>query len=111
VNVTRKTHYDYLSRRERQIMDVLYRLRRATAKEVHFNLKNNLHYSTVRAQLSILEQKGQVRHTKKKLCYIYTPAISADVARRAALLHLIDTFFGGSVEEFVSELLSDDWKE
>ena len=111
LNVISKIRHDGLSRRERQIMDLLYRLRRATAKEVHANLKNNLHYSTVRAQLSTLERKGQVRHSKKKLCYLYEPAISPGVARRAALRHLIDTFFNGSMEEFMLVLLSDDWKK
>lgn len=94
-----------LTKRERQIMDVLYKLEQATVGEVLAQLENQPHYSTVRAQLRILEQKGHVRHEEQGLRYVYFPVVPRDVARRSALRHLIDTFFDGSVENVVSALL------
>lgn len=94
-----------LTKRERQIMDVLYKLERATVGEVLAQLENQPHYSTVRAQLRILEQKGHVRHEEQGLRYVYFPVVPRDVARRSALRHLVDTFFDGSVENVVSALL------
>ncbi len=94
-----------LTKRERQIMDVLYKLQQATVGEVLAQLNNQPHYSTVRAQLRILEQKGHVRHEEHGLRYVYSPVVPRDVARRSALRHLIDTFFDGSVESVVSALL------
>jgi BlaI family penicillinase repressor len=94
-----------LSRRERQIMDVLYRLQRATVAEVLERMPGDQHYSTVRAQLRVLEEKGHVRHEEDGMRYVYLPAVSRDVARRSALRHLIDTFFDGSAEKAVAALL------
>jgi len=94
-----------LSKRERQIMDVLYKLQRATVGQVLSQLANRPHYSTVRAQLRILEQKGHVRHEEHGLRYVYSPVVPRDIARRSALRHLIDTFFEGSAEKVVSALL------
>ena len=97
-----------LSRRERQIMDILYRRGRATAGEVMADLPGGPSYSTVRTQLRVLEAKGHVRHDEDGLRYIYTPARPRRAARRTALRHLVDTFFEGSTEKVVSALLGSD---
>lgn len=94
-----------LSRRERQIMDILYRLERASVGEVLAALGDKPNYSTVRAQLRVLEEKGHVRHEEHGLRYIYIPSVSRDVARRSALRHLVETFFDGSTENVVAALL------
>jgi len=94
-----------LTRRERQIMDILYRLGRAAASEVMADLPGDPNYSTVRTQLRVLERKGYVRHDEEGLRYIYVPAVPRQTARRSALRHLIDTFFDGSAERVVSALL------
>lgn len=94
-----------LARRERQILDVLYRLQRATVGEVLAQLPDKSSYSTVRAQLRVLEEKGHVRHEEHGLRYVYLPAVPREVARRSALRHLIDTFFEGSTEKVVAALL------
>ncbi|MGE0450296.1 MAG: BlaI/MecI/CopY family transcriptional regulator [Vicinamibacterales bacterium] len=94
-----------LSRRERQIMDILYRLGRATAAEVMADLPGTPHSSTVRTQLRVLERKGFVRHEAEGLRYVYTPTIRRQSARRSALSHLVKTFFDGSVESVVAALL------
>jgi predicted transcriptional regulator len=94
-----------LSRRERQIMDVLYKLERATVAEVLGKLAGTQSYSTVRAQLRILEEKGHVRHEEHGLRYVYIPTVPRDLARRSALRHLVETFFDGSTEKVVAALL------
>jgi|SRR6516164_7758638 predicted transcriptional regulator len=94
-----------LSRRERQIMDILYRLGRATASEVMAALPGNPNYSTVRTQLRVLERKGHVRHEEEGLRYVYLPAVPRHTARKSALRHLVDTFFDGSAEQVVGALL------
>ena len=94
-----------LSRRERQIMDVLYRLGRATANEVMAELPGEPHYSTVRTQLRVLESKGHVRHEEAGLRYVYMPTVPRYAVRQTALRHLIETFFGGSVEKMLATLL------
>jgi BlaI family transcriptional regulator, penicillinase repressor len=94
-----------LSGRERQIMDVLYKLARPTVGQVLGEMKDRLSYSTVRAQLRILEQKGHVRHEEHGLRYVYSPVVSRQMASRSALRHLVDTFFEGSVEKVVTALL------
>jgi BlaI family transcriptional regulator, penicillinase repressor len=94
-----------LTRRERQIMDVLYRLEQGTVGEVLAELGNKQSYSTVRAQLRVLEEKGHVRHEEQGLRYLYVPAVSREIARRSALRHLVETFFDGSVEKVVSTLI------
>jgi BlaI family penicillinase repressor len=100
-----KSRTPVLSRRERQIMDLLYKLGRATVAEVLTRMPGKPHYSTVRAQLRVLEEKGHVRHEEEGLRYIYVPSVPRDVARRSALRHLIDTFFEGSIEKAVVALL------
>jgi BlaI family transcriptional regulator, penicillinase repressor len=94
-----------LTRRERQIMDVLYRLGRATASEVIAELPGEPSNSTVRTQLRVLEGKGHVRHEEEGLRYIYMPSVPRHSVRRGALRHLVDTFFDGSVEKVVGALL------
>jgi len=99
------SHHLVLSRRERQIVDVLYRLGRATAGEVMAELPGDPSYSTVRTQLRVLEQKGHVRHEQDGLRYIYVPAVPRHAARKSALRHLVNTFFDGSAEKVVAALL------
>ena len=94
-----------LTRRERQIMDILYRRGRATAAEVMDELSGSPNYSTVRTQLRVLEDKGQVRHEEEGLRYVYSPAVPRRTARKSALRHLVDTFFDGSAEQVVGALL------
>jgi BlaI family transcriptional regulator, penicillinase repressor len=98
----------HLSRRERQIMDILYRRGRATVAEVLSELTGEPAYSTVRAQLRVLEEKGHVRHEEEQLRYVYLPAQSHRVASRSALKHVLDTFFQGSPEQVVEALLGKD---
>ena len=94
-----------LTRRERQIMDALYKLERATVAEVLAALSGKRNYSTVRAQLRVLEEKGHARHEEHGLQYVYSPTVPRRVARRSALRHLVDTFFEGSAESVVAALL------
>jgi predicted transcriptional regulator len=94
-----------LSRRERQIMDILYRRGRATAGEVLADLTGDPSYSTVRTQLRVLEDKGHVHHEEVGLRYVYVPAVPRRAARKSALRHLVDTFFDGSSEQAVAALL------
>lgn len=97
-----------LSRRERQIMDVLYRQGRATAAEVMEALPGTPSYSTVRTQLRVLERKGHVRHEEQGVQFIYLPAVPRRAARKSALKHLVETFFDGSIEKVVAALLGGD---
>jgi BlaI family transcriptional regulator, penicillinase repressor len=100
-----KSTHVTLSRRERQIMDVLYRRGRATAAEVMEDVSGEPNYSTVRTQLRVLEEKGHVRHEEQGLRYIYMPAVPRRAARKSALKHLMDTFFDGSAEQVVAAVL------
>src|SRR5229473_8380874 len=101
----RKSKPQALARRERQIMDVLYKLERASVGQVLAALPDQLSYSTVRAQLRVLEEKGHVRHEEHGLRYVYVPTVPRDIARRSALRHLVETFFDGSAESVVAALL------
>jgi BlaI family transcriptional regulator, penicillinase repressor len=94
-----------LTRRERQIMDILYRRARATAAEVLAELTGEPSYSTVRTQLRVLEEKGHVRHEEQGLRYVYMPAVARRAAGKSALKHLVETFFDGSAEKTVAALL------
>lgn len=94
-----------LSRRERQIMDVLYRMGRATAAEVHEALPDAPSYSAVRAMLRVLEEKQHIRHEAQDLRYVFMPVVPRDKARRSAVRHLLETFFDGSPEQAVATLL------
>ena len=94
-----------LTRRERQIMDILYRRTRATAADVMADLTGEPSYSTVRTQLRVLEEKGHVRHEEQGLRFVYMPAVPRRAARKSALKHLVQTFFDGSAEKTVAALL------
>jgi predicted transcriptional regulator len=96
-----------LTRRERQIVDILYRRGRATAAEVMADLPGEPSDSTVRTQLRVLEDKGHVRHEEEGLRYIYLPAVPRHAVRKSALRHLVDTFFEGSAEKVVAALLGE----
>ena len=96
-----------LSRRERQIMDVIYQRGQATASEVLEGLPDPPSYSAVRALLRVLETKGHVRHKQETNRYIYLPTQPRSRAAQSALAQVVQTFFGGSVEQTVATLLSD----
>jgi BlaI family transcriptional regulator, penicillinase repressor len=97
-----------LSRRERQIMDVLYRIGRATVGELMQELSGEPAYSTVRAQLRTLEEKGHVRHEEKGLRYVYLPKVPRHAIRQSALRHLVDTLFEGSSGKVMAALIGDE---
>src|SRR5712691_9712088 len=97
-----KSLHSVLTRRERQIMDILYRRGRATAGEVMQELSGEPNYSTVRTQLRVLEEKGYVQHEQQGLRYIYSPTVPRQAVRKSALKHLIDTFYDGSTEKVVA---------
>lgn len=101
----RKDTHRNLSRRERQIMDILYQRGRASASEILAALPDPPSYSAVRAKLRVLEEKGHVRHEAEELHYVYLPTTARDTARRSALRHMLATFFDGSVEQTVAALL------
>jgi predicted transcriptional regulator len=94
-----------LSRRERQIMDALYRLRSATVAEIMEAIEDSPSYSAVRATLRVLEEKGHVVHQEDGPRYLYLPAQAREEARSAALDHLVETFFDGSAEQALVALL------
>src|SRR6476469_6755273 len=94
-----------LSRRERQIMDIIYRMGRATVGEVMERLTGGPAYSTVRAQLRVLEEKGHLRHEEHGLRYVYLPKVPRHMVRQSALRHVVDTFFEGSAGKAVAALL------
>jgi predicted transcriptional regulator len=99
--------HDPLSRRERQIMDVVYRLGRATAAEVLEALPDPPSYSAVRALLRVLEEKGHLRHEQDGPRYVFLPTVPRDKARRSALRQLVQTFFEGSTAQAVAALLGE----
>jgi predicted transcriptional regulator len=101
----RKDGHRNLSRRERQMMDILYVRGRATAAEIHESLPDAPTYSAVRAKLRVLEEKGHVRHEQDAARYVYVPTMPRETARRSALRHMLSTFFEGSVEQAVAALL------
>ena len=103
--MTKSSPHTSLTRRERQIMDVLYRRGRATAAEVMPELPGDPNYSTVRTQLRVLEDKGHVRHEEEGGRYVYAPAVPRHAARKSALKHLVETFFDGSAEQVVAAVL------
>jgi predicted transcriptional regulator len=101
------TAHANLSRRERQIMDILFRRGHATASEIHGSLPDPPSYSAVRAALKVLEQKGHIRHALDGLRYVWIPKLERAKARRSALRHLVQTFFDGSLEQTVAALLDE----
>ena len=94
-----------LSRRERQIMDILFQQGKASAAEVREAMPDAPGYSAVRAMLRILEEKGHVHHQAEGLKYVYVPSVAREKARRSAVKHLMETFFNGSAENLVAALL------
>ena len=103
-----KNLHAVLSRRERQIMDILYQLGRATAAEVGKALPGEPSDSTVRTQLRVLESKGHVRHEEDGQRYVYLPVVPRRVVSKSALKHVVNTFFDGSIEKVVAALLGPD---
>lgn len=95
-----------LSRRERQIMDILYRVGSATVAEVQHNIPDAPSYSAVRALLRILEDKGHLKHAYDGPRYVYAPIVSRPVAQKSALKQLVKTFFDGSTSNAVAALLN-----
>lgn len=102
--MSQETHL-HLSRRERQIMDIIYGRGSATAAEVLKGLPDPPSYSAVRAMLRVLEEKGHLTHEPQKLKYVYKPTVARDKARDSALKRLVQTFFDGSTEKAVLALL------
>lgn len=100
--------FSTLTRRERQIIDILFRLGRATAEEVMREMPGEPSYSTVRTQLRILEEKGHVRHEEHGRKYVYLPVAQRAAVRKSALRHVVQTFYDGSVEKVVAALLGGD---
>jgi predicted transcriptional regulator len=96
-----------LSRRERQIMEVLYRRGRATVAEVQAGIPDAPSYSAVRALLRVLEEKGHARHEEEGPRYVYLPCVPRTEARKSALRHMVRTIFEGSPAEAVAALLGD----
>ena len=94
-----------LSRRERQIMDSVYRRGKATAAEVMADLPEPPSYSAVRTMLRLLEEKGHLRHEQDGPRYVYVPMVARENARVNALKHLVSTFFNGSAEQAMAALL------
>jgi BlaI family transcriptional regulator, penicillinase repressor len=94
-----------LSRRERQIMEILYQRGKASASEVREAMEDAPSYSAVRAMLRVLEEKGHVRHQAEGLKYVYVPVIAREKAKRSAVKHLVDTFFSDSPDQVVAALL------
>lgn len=94
-----------LTRREREIMDILHRRGRATAHEVLAELPDAPSYSAVRALLRLLEEQGHVHHVQEGQAYVYSPTVSQKVAQRSALSHVVSTFFAGSVSDAMAALV------
>jgi predicted transcriptional regulator len=94
-----------LSRRERQIMEILYQRGKASASEVREAMEDAPGYSAVRAMLRVLEEKGHVKHQEEGLKYVYVPVVARDKAKRSAVKHVLETFFAGSPEQIVAALL------
>jgi predicted transcriptional regulator len=102
---SRKPEMPALTRRERQVMDILVRRGEATAAEVMHDLPDPPTYSSVRSILSILVEKGHVTHREEEFRYVYLPARSTAQMREEALRHVIRTFFNGSTEQVVAAAL------
>jgi len=105
MNVVAMAKTSSLTRREREIMDILYRLGKATAHEVLEGMAEPPSYSAVRALLRLLEERGHVRHTVDGQRYVFAPAVARGDARKSALSHVVRTFFAGSVEDAVAALV------
>ena len=97
-----------LSRREKQILDVIYRLGRATAAEVHAQIEDAPTYTTVRGLLRVLESKGHIRHEEDGARYIYLPNVKKGQAGRSELAHVVQTFFDGSPSRAMAAILGSE---
>lgn len=97
---------DKLSRRERQIMELVYQKGEVTVADIQKAIADDISYSSVRAQMTILENKGFLKHRQDGRAYVYSPTVALNKASRAALTQVVDTFFGGSVENVVATLIS-----
>jgi BlaI family transcriptional regulator, penicillinase repressor len=97
--------HDPLSRRERQVMNIIYARGQATATEIHEALSDPPTFSATRAVIRTLQEKGHIRHQEQGLRYIYSPVVPAEKARRSALAHLVSTFFQGSPTRLMATLL------
>jgi predicted transcriptional regulator len=105
-----KRSFEHLSRRERQIMNVIYRLGEALVSDVRDNIPDPPSYSAVRALLVLLESKGHLKHRKVGRAYLYKPVVSRDKTRHSALKQLMHTFFDGSAENVMAALLGSSVK-
>ena len=105
MRTSKKSADSELSRRERQIMDVLFARGRATGQEIQEGLADKPNYSSVRTILRVLERKGYVRHMEEGLRYVYEPTVARETAIRSALQRIIRTFFDGSAKDAVAALL------
>ncbi|HVZ91362.1 MAG TPA: BlaI/MecI/CopY family transcriptional regulator [Rhizomicrobium sp.] len=104
----KEPHRDGFSRREREIMDALYRLGTATAAQILDEIADPPSYTAIRTQLTILERKGHVRHTSDGTRYVYEPRIAREQMGRRAIDTLLKTFYGNSVEQVVAALLEQE---
>ena len=102
-----KPIHSQLSRRERQILDILYQRGPAGAAEIQAGLPNRPGYSAVRAMLRILEDKGHVKHEQRGTRYVYVPTVTRGKARRSAMRHLVQTFFNGSPAQAMAALFDE----
>lgn len=102
----KKRFITQVSRRERQILEILYQLGGGSVSDVREAMPDPPSYSTVRALLGVLEEKGYVRHRKQGRVYVYTPRVSRSRASRTMLKHVVQTFFDGSVEQVVATLMN-----
>ena len=100
-----KKPHEYLSRREKQIMDIVYKRGKATAAEVYEEMEDAPSYSSTRVMMHLLEDKGLLTHKKQGPRYVYSPSVSAEKARRKELSHVVSTFFGGSLKEAMADLI------
>ena len=103
--MTKSNATQSLTRREREIMDIVYRRGRATAHDVLADLADPPSYSAVRALLRLLEERWHVKHVEDGQRYVYMPAVARGDARKSALAHVVKTFFAGSVEQAVATLV------
>ena len=94
-----------LSRREREIMEILYRRGKASVSEVREGMEDAPSYSAVRAMMRVLEDKGHAKHQEEGLKYVYVPVVAREKAKRSALKNLVDTFFSDAPEQVVAALL------
>ena len=97
--------HDPLSRRERQVMNIIYARDQATAAEIHESLPDPPTFSATRAVIRTLEEKGHIRHQEQGLRYVYLPVVPAEKAKKSALANMVDTFFGGSPSRLMATLL------